>query len=294
MRRRVAIQLIASGVLVTPAWAVDTHPAKQMGRYTWQHDADWFGGFSALHLSDDGRYMLALSDRSVLVSARINRDGDDIKGITVLDQWPLLSSSGQKLSGIAGDSEGLAVAPDGSLYISFEGIHRVAHYPTPDQNARVLPQPRDFRRLDNNGSFEGLAIDRAGHLFTLTEKTRTAQGAIPVYRWNGQRWSIPFTLPERDGFRPVSADFGPDGRFYVLERKVAFIGFRSRLRRWVVGDDTPQAEEILFDSATGTHDNLEGLCIWRDTQNRLRATMISDDNFLALQRTELVEYLLPD
>ena len=53
-------------------------------------------------------------------------------------------------------------------------------------------------------------------------------------------------------------------------------------------------EEIVFETGTGTHDNLEGLSVWRDDQGRLRATMISDDNFLALQRTELVEYLLPD
>ena len=133
-----------------------------------------------------------------------------------------------------------------------------------------------------------------GRLYTLTEKSRTLEGDIPVYRWDGQAWSTPFVLPARGGFLPVSADFGPDGRLYVLERSVSLTGFRTRLRRWDTTNDVPSAEETLLETATGTHDNLEGLSIWRDAQGEMRATMVSDDNFLALQRTELVEYLLPD
>jgi hypothetical protein len=45
--------------------------------------------------------------------------------------------------------------------------------------------------------------------------------------------------------------------------------------------------------ATGTHDNLEGLDVWADAEG-LRATMISDDNFRFFQRTEIVDYRLPD
>ena len=92
----------------------------------------------------------------------------------------------------------------------------------------------------------------------------------------------------------MAADFGPDGRFYVLERDTGAIGFRSRLRRWNVTANGVTGEEILFQSRLTAHDNLEGVPVWRDGQGRLRATMVSDNNFLVLQRTELVEYLLPD
>jgi len=43
-----------------------------------------------------------------------------------------------------------------------------------------------------------------------------------------------------------------------------------------------------------THDNLEGVSVWRDADGALRATLVSDDNFRFLQQTEIVEYLLPD
>ncbi|MFY2824367.1 esterase-like activity of phytase family protein [Ruegeria sp. MALMAid1280] len=293
MRSRLAIQLIAV-LLAGSVWAVEVKTATQLNSFAWRHKAEWFGGFSALHVSDNGRQMIALSDRAVLVRAAIARDGDQITGVRIIGNWPVLSSKGRPLSGGAGDSEGIAVAPDGSYYISFEWLHRVARYAAPDANARVLPRPKAFEDLKQNGSFEALAIDNQGHLYTLPEKSRTRQGDIPVYRWDGQGWSAPFVLPQRGKFLPVSADFGPDGRFYLLERSLSLTGFRTRLRRWQITGDLPGDEETLFTSGTGAHDNLEGLSVWRDDQGRLRATMISDDNFLALQRTELVEYLLPD
>ncbi len=294
MHRRLAIQLIAALLWIGPAWAVDLKRASLLESYDWRHSADWFGGFSAIHISENGSHMIAVSDRSRLVTARIERDGTQIRNIRLLENWPILSSKGRVLRGRAGDSEGIAIAPDGSFYISFERVHRIAHYSAPGASARVLPRPREFQNLDSNGSFEGLAIDDQGRLYTLTEKSRTQRGDIPIYRWDGSRWSTPFVLQPRGTFLPVAADFGPDGRFYVLERAVAFIGFRSRLRRWEIANDIPQAEETLFETDTGAHDNLEGLSVWRDADGHLRATMVSDDNFLALQRTELVEYLLPD
>jgi len=294
MHRSPAVQLIATLLLAGSVWAVEVKTATHLGSFAWGHGAGWFGGFSALHISEDGRRMVALSDRSTLVTAQIVRDGDQITGVDIRDRWRVLSSTGRNLPGYTGDSEGLAVSPDGSLFISFEGVHRVARYSGPGSKARVLPRPNAFDGLDGNGSFEALAIDDRGRLYTLTEKSRTAEGKIPVYRWNGQTWSTPFVLPQRGRFLPVAADFGPDGRFYVLERGLYWIGFRSRLRRWQIDGVIPVAEEVLFETGTGEHDNLEGLSVWRDTQGRLRATMISDDNFLTLQRTELVEYLLPD
>ncbi len=294
MYRRSAIQLITALLLAGTVQAMELKQASLLDSYVWRDNADWFGGFSAIHISENGQNMVAISDRSTLITARIERDQDKIIDIQVLDRWPILSSRGAALSGRAGDSEGLAIAEDGSFYVSFEGIHRVVHYTAPDAKARILPRPEAFLRLDQNGSLEALAINDRGWLYTLVEKKRTAQGAIPVFRWDGSRWSAPFVLPASDKFLPVAADIGPDARLYVLERAVSLTGFRSRLRRWVIDDDVPQTEEILFETGTGTHDNLEGLSVWRDLKGQLRATMVSDDNFFALQRTELVEYLLPD
>ncbi|AZV76457.1 esterase-like activity of phytase family protein [Parasedimentitalea marina] len=268
--------------------------ASYLGSYTWQINAKWFGGLSALSLSPDGCSMTILSDRATLATAQIDRDVGQISGIEIKSVHKLRASTGGVLKGFTKDSEGLAIAPDGTIYVSFEGISRVARHRKASSRAEVLPRPKAFRRLPINKALEALASDARGHLYTLPENALNSDGQIPVWRWNGRKWSTPFTLPPKGGFFPVSADFGPDGRFYLLERDYGFFGFRSRLRRWDFTEKGPKNEQILLQTSSGRHDNLEGLSVWRDATGRLRATMVSDDNFLILQRTELVEYSLPD
>jgi hypothetical protein len=93
---------------------------------------------------------------------------------------------------------------------------------------------------------------------------------------------------------PTGADFGPDGRLYLLERGFAGFGFSSRVRAFTLNATGTRilSEQTLFTSPVGKHDNLEGLSVWTDSQERIRLTMVSDDNFRFFQRTELVEYVL--
>lgn len=299
-RRGLAFGLTLSlGLVAAAGFAANRAPnpqsrAEHVGTYVWRATPNWFGGFSGIELSPDGSSMTVLSDRSTLVRARIQRQGGKISGIEIGSAKHLRSSKGKRLFGRIMDSEGLAMAPDGSLYISFEGVARVAHHRSASARARVLPRAQSFRHLPLNKSLEALAIDAKGHLYTLPENAPDSTGNIPVWRWNGLAWSQPFSLPRRGSFLPVGADFGPDGRFYLLERDFVLIGFRSRLRRWDVTDQGLANEVTLLRSGTGKHDNLEGLSIWRDPKGDLRATMVSDDNFMSLQRTELVEYALPE
>lgn len=294
---------LALGLILTAALAVTAYAANEpttaggsayLGSYTWRRDDGWFGGFSALVLSKDGGSMTIVSDRSTLATAQIRRVDGQISDIQIETVHRLRSSSGQHLIGRINDSEGLAIASDGTIYISFEGVSRVVRHTTASNRAEVLPRPKEFRTLPKNKALEALAIDAQGNLYTLPENALTNDGQIPVWRWNGKTWSAPFTLPPQGGFLPVSADIGPDGRFYLLERSFGLFGFRSRLRRWDFTAHGPTNEKTLLQTSSGSHDNLEGLSVWRDHSGRLRATMISDDNFKSLQRTELVEYALPD
>ncbi|SDE13117.1 esterase-like activity of phytase family protein [Ruegeria marina] len=294
MRLGLAVAIIAAVALSLPARAVDRGKAEHLDSFTWHRVEPWFGGFSAIELAPDGLSMTVLSDRATILTSRIERDTDRITAITPDQVQKLRSSRNKVLEGRVGDSEGLAIAPDGSVYISFEGVARVARYRSLDAPAEVLSRPRAFDQLARNGAFEALAMDARGRLYTMPEISRAADGSIPVYRWDGRAWDTAFHLEQVGGFLPVAADFGPDGRLYVLERDTGTIGFRSRLRRWTLTGRGVTEEETLFQSRTGKHDNLEGLSVWRDTQGQLRATMISDDNFRFLQRTEIVEYRLPD
>lgn len=295
---KLTLSLILAATLTVAAHGASrlqaTNTATYLGSYTWRLGEDWFGGLSALSLSADGGSMTILSDSATLATAKIRRDKGQISAIEIQSVHQLRASTGRVLKGRTGDSEGLAIAPDGTIYVSFEGISRVARHRKATSRAEVLPRPKEFRTLPPNKALEALASDARGHLYTLPEHALNNDGRIPVWHWDGQIWSTPFTLPSRGGFYPVSADIGPDGRFYLLERDFGLFGFRSRLRRWDFTNDGASNEQTLLQTSAGSHDNLEGLSIWRDLTGRLRATMISDDNFLPLQRTELVEYALPD
>ena len=74
-------------------------------------------------------------------------------------------------------------------------------------------------------------------------------------------WDIPFRIPRRGAY--------PCGRGRYRARRTALcagaplygIGFQSRVRRF---DMDGTAEETLIETANGTHDNLEGISVWRD------------------------------
>lgn len=298
MRRRARLALIAAGWLALgpagsarPAWPPGACPALR-----WQADHPGFGGLSALAVTAGGAGLIALTDRGNRLSARVRRGPDLCPVAVVLDRLaPLADTDGAPLAPGRSDTEGLATLPGGGLAVSLEGRRpRVLIYAAPGATPRQPPVPPAFRAMAANAGLESLAADAAGTLYTLAE---APQGdAFPIWRLRGGVvWDQPFSLPARGGFRAVDAAIGPDGRFYLLERRfLPPIGFASRLRRFDLGAGGPGAETVLMTSPPGLYDNLEGLAIWRDTAGGLRASLVSDDNFVPVQRTELLDLALPD
>lgn len=294
MRFSPALQLTLALSLFGYATRGGEPRAEFLGSFNWTMQQPWFGGLSGIELSGNGLEMIAITDRARLMTARISRENGLIRAVDVHPSARLKAQSGIELIGETVDSEGLAVSASGDIFISFERIHRVSNYPSSENPAQGLHRAQAFRDLPRNGGFEALALDSLGRLYTLPENDFGADDSIPVYRWQDGQWSQPFSLPGDSSFRPVGADFGPDGRFYLLERNFSVFGFRSRVRSWILTETEGRDEQLLVESARRTHDNLEGLAVWRDTSGRIRLTLVSDDNFLFLQKTELVEYALPE
>ncbi len=265
--------------------------AEHVASVTWPRDAHGYGGFSGIELAADGGNFIAISDRGGITRGRLHRNAEGI--ITVIEAEPvrmLRGTDGAVLPRDQRDAEGLAVDATGRILISFEGVHRVLRYNSYGSAAVALPRHPDFKTFPANGSLEALAIDGAGNIWTLPEESEDPRG-FPVYRLRGGEWMQPFHIPRVGRFLPVGADFGPDGRFYLLERDFRLLGgFASRVRRFDISGDRITGGEVLLQSRFGQHDNLEGIAVWQDPLGGIRLTMISDDNFFPLQRTELVEY----
>ena len=104
--------------------------------------------------------------------------------------------------------------------------------------------------------------------------------------------SSPITnvLAERYASLAMKDIWSQHGRI-LLERDFwGLLGFRMRVRVFDIRGDRISGGEVLVETSAGTHDNLEGLAVWRDRQGTIRLTMISDDNQRFFQRTEFVEY----
>lgn len=299
--RAVIAGLALAAVLATlPLWPMAPAQAGQdraefLQAFVWRNPDPAFGGFSAIDFADDGTSFVTVSDRTTIWRGRLTRDdaGRIVTATATSGPVPLLDSKGKALGRFSGDSEGVALAPDGSVFVSFEGMARVVRYPQDGGPAKPLPRPAAFKQFPLNGALESLAIAADGTLYTMPERSGDSSAPFPVWRFRNGQWTQPFAIPRDDDWLPVGADFGPDGRFYLLERDFwGLLGFRSRVLVFeITGDRIGPGTELLRTTA-GLHDNLEGLAVWRDAQGAIRLTMIADDNFNAFQRTQIVEYRL--
>ena len=297
MRIRAFLSLIAAASLGvnTSAGAPLPGPAELVGGTILTEHGPGMGGYSGVHVATDGATLMVLSDRGTMVRGRLIRNANGrITGADLGRAVALLDLNGKPLGKRRNDAEGLAIGADGTIFIAFEGVSRVEARQTPADQPRILPPHPDFAAFPPNGGLESLAIDANGTLYTIPEQYRLPDGTIPVYRLANGQWDRLRSLPATgDGFEPVEADIGPDGKLYLLERRFrGVLGFSSKVRRFSLTGNDPG--ETLLTTRSGQHDNLEGLSVWRDPDGALRLTMISDNNFFPAQRSEIVEYRLRD
>src|SRR5690606_39252640 len=140
-----------------------------LGTYVWAEADEDFGGFSGLELTADGSGFTALSDRGTLRWGSIHRDRQGrIAELTTACHARLQDSSGTPLKpGYLGDAEGLAIDRQGRIFVSFEGLDRIARYDDPDSPADPIPRADWFKKLRRNLGLEALAITDTGDLLTI-------------------------------------------------------------------------------------------------------------------------------
>lgn len=296
MRKRTQLGLTIA-VLVTlglQSSASAPVPEGFVGSFRWSINDPAFGGLSGIEVDDTGAGFVAISDRGNFFSGTLHRNANGrVDDVTAVVVTPVVGREGKRLRKGKLDTEGLAIAA-GGIYVSLEGPAQVVRFKTLAGGGKALVSADDFADMQRNSSLEALAIDTEGALYTLPERSGRLDEPFPVYRFK-DGWTQPFSISRIGDYLPTAADFGPDGRLYVLEREFhGLLGFQSRVRRFVVTPDSIDAGETMFETAIGQHDNLEGLSVWRDGDGALRLTMISDDNFRFFQSTQIVEYSVPD
>lgn len=263
-----------------------------------------FGGLSGLSVSPDGKRLRAVSDRGYWVMAALTHDSED--RLIALDSWrgaPLLTPAGKPTGLYEHDAEGLARDSRGSFLVSFEGKHRIWHYPT-ELNAppKRVATPRDLRRAPVNGGLEGITVLSDGAILGITEKQANRDGSLKGWFMKA-RHAREFAYVPADGYSPTGVAAAPGGDVLLLERSFGLLRMRvrivrlpqERLREARRKPGTRVRGEVMADLQRPLSvDNFEGLALRRDRAGRVLLYVVSDNNFLPLQRTLLLQFRVID
>lgn len=286
----------ASLVALTLALAAPAGAAELLHLGTIQWGGEAINGVSGLEVSDDGSAFWAVSDQGWFLKGQFKRDGGRIADVILDDLLPIRGSDGLPVAarrvGDHADAEGLAMMPgDNGFYVTFERWARAARFDAVDQPADFIKDHPTFFEFRDNRQLEAAAISPDGRLHVFSELELKALGAVPVYVLELDGWAITGTIDRPDWFAIVGADFGPDGRLFLLERQLVLgLWWQSRIRLF----ETPSGSgEVIWTSNPGAYYNLEGLAVWRDDIG-LRLTLVSDNNQNRNEPTQFVEFRLTE
>lgn len=282
-----------SAALTFSPTGVQAAELKELGRFTWSRDFNWFGGWSGLDVADDGIHASAVSDVGVLVTGVLERKNGQFVDF-MIDEPAFLTGPGKNRLDEKkhNDAEALVRLKDGSHIVSFEGAHRIYKYSATGVFDSVISDHPAPAGPDSNRGLEALAMTPDGTLVEVPEISGALTKPFQIQAFQDPAWEPIFNLPRSAGLLPVGADFGPDGHLYVLERGFNGIFFFTRIRRVLFANGQATRAETLWKSDLTSRENYEGITLWEEGAGTIKALIVSDDNFSALQRTQFIEFAL--
>jgi hypothetical protein len=263
-----------------------------------------FGGLSSIHIMADGSQFIAATDRGNWLRGRIRYDGMQPVGLAGTELAPILGADGRPLARRGWyDTEAMA-ADGGVVYVGIERVDRIVRFDYGKRGlaARAQPVPAKIGKLPHNKGIEGLVfvprkLPLGGTLIAFVERGLDAAGNHTAFLIGGPQPGR-FALKRYRDYDVSDAALLPTGEVLVLERRFTWIeGVGIRLRRIPLAQIAPGAlvdGPVIF-SADLTHniDNMEGLAVHRSGGDTV-LTLVSDDNFSALQRTLLLQFTLAE
>lgn len=265
--------------------------------------AEGFGGLSSLLLDPDGAHFIAASDRGSWLSGRILSEGDRPTGIAEAHLAPMRVAGGTLAGRGRADVESLVRTKAGIL-AGIERKQEVWIFPGADPlnsgGRRLLSDP-SLDALGNNESLEAMLAPPDGKpaaLIVIAEESPDDPAVLPGFLFGPLKKPAPmgrFAVRRTDEFSATDAALSDDGMVYMLERRFDFLrGVAMRIRRFPLSEIRPGAlidgEVLISVSRVMAIDNMEALALHRNAAGELILTVLSDDNFSALQRTLLLRF----
>jgi hypothetical protein len=267
-----------------------------------------FGGLSGLRVTADGAHFLAVTDRGYWLRGRIVTRGEAPIAIADAEMAPMLGPDGRTLKSRQWfDTEALTLV-DGIAHVGIERVNQIVRFDIGKDGLRARGQPiavpPGMKLLPWNKSIE--CVEEApktgalaGTLISISEHGLDSGGNLMGFIIGGRDSPAGrvFSLRRTDDFDVSDCTATPDGNLLVLERRFSWTrGLAVRIRSIAFAAIKPGAlvdgPELFFADMGAEIDNMEGLSVHRDASGALVLTLVSDNNFWALQRTVLLQFTL--
>ena len=284
--------------------------SNKVGRLIWRGGivfsaaAPEFGGWSDLHVSDDGRTLAAVSEEGSWFTAAIEYDAQgNLAGLKDGRIGPLRGLNGKVVVGRAWTTaEGMAQLKDGAWLVAFTRNHRIWRYSALGGTPVVVDGPPEMSRQPATAGVKALTAMPDGALIALSEEYSRRPGTVvgwigrPAdggarYTWQTFDYAV---IPD---YRPSSLAALPDGSLATLERVIDVKrGARSRVLHVAADKLKPGAtiagDELGVLASPNPVDNFEGLSATRGARGETLLWINSNDNFNPLQRNLLLLFEL--
>jgi hypothetical protein len=264
-----------------------------------------FGGLSGLLISRDGTGFVAISDHGQWFRGKLTYRDGRLAALTDVETAPMRGPDGATYSSRARfDSEALTEHA-GKYCVGVERQNEIVCFDYAKQGlmarGQTIPVPAVVKTFPNNQGLEalvGVPADQelAGALIAISERSLDSEGNIVAVMIDGPRPG-PFSIKRSENYDVSDAALMPTGDLLLLERHFSLLrGISVRIRRISQRDIRPGVTingPVLIEADLGYQlDNMEGIAAHRSPSGETIITLVSDDNFSALQRTLMLQFAL--
>ena len=260
---------------------------------------DWrFGGYSGMIATSDADLM-AINDGGRLLSIQL-ADGLPVSAAVHNIDRSQMPSPAEEKSGY--DTESLTRDPvTGEIYAAFEDRNAIERLSS-DFVPEIRVAPPEMADWGANSGPEAMTRLSDGRFIIIEEGERgwfDPRHRALLFPGDPTRGARPesFTFAGITGYRPVDMTPLPDGRVLILMRRLVFWGLPPRFEGAIIVADPREivaGEEWGGDAVTWLEpplptDNYEGITVTQGRDGTTYVWVISDNNFMQIQRTLLLK-----